>query len=168
MIVIPQGVLMPEVSFINTPHQLVVFRVGGTHYGIDIESVDEILPVLPITATPGVVPGVLGLADVRKQVVPVFDLHVRFGVPAPESSGDTRLVLVETSAGSVAMLVDCVEEVLTVRREEFQSVATPGSAKATGYLQGVVRKDDKLILWVDHEGLVPAGIAAPAALGAAA
>ena len=154
---------MSELSLFHVPRQLVIFRVGETHYGIDIEAVDEILPMLPITSTPGAPAGVLGLADVRKQVVPVFDLHVRFGVQRPPDSGATRLILVETEHGAVAVLVDAVEEVLSVKREDIQSVATPGSAAAIGYLNGVVRRDDRLTLWVDHNGLVPASVGEVAA-----
>ncbi|MEO8539542.1 MAG: chemotaxis protein CheW [bacterium] len=151
---------MSEPSLLHLPHQLVIFRVGETHYGIDIEAVGEILPVLPITSTPGAPVGVLGLADVRKQVVPVFDLHVRFGVPRPQDSSDTRMILVEVGEGSVAMLVDAVEEVLTVKREDFQSVATPGNTSSVGYLNGVVRAEEKLMLWIDHNRLVPSAVTA--------
>jgi purine-binding chemotaxis protein CheW len=147
---------MSNVSFLETPHQLVMFGVGQTYYGIDIALVDEILPVLPITATPGAPSGILGLVDVRKQIVPVFDLHVRFGVPAPATNAEARLILVSVGDESVALLVDSVEEVLTVGRDEFQSVATPGGRNDIGYLRGVLRRDNLLLLWVDPEALVPA------------
>ncbi len=147
---------MSNVTFLQTPHQLVMFGVGNTHYGIDIALVDEILPVLPITATPGAPAGVLGLIDVRKRVVPVFDLHVRFGVPTPESNPEARLILVSVGDESVALLVDSVEEVLTVGRDEFQSLAAPGARNDLGYLRGVLRRDDRLLLWVDPNSLVPA------------
>jgi purine-binding chemotaxis protein CheW len=136
----------------------VVFRVGETHYGFDIEAVNEILPVLPVTSTPGRPAGVLGLADVRKRVVPVFDLHWKFGVPSPEANPDARLVLVEVDGSPVAMLVDAVEEVLTVSREDFQSFSTPGDSAGMDYLRGVVRRDRSLTLWVDHTRLAPASL----------
>ena len=152
---------MSEPALLHAPRQLVVFRVGQTHYGFDIDSVNEILPVLPITPAPGSPPGVLGLADVRKKVVPVFDLHWKFDVPATESS-DARLVLVQGESGPVAMLVDAVEEVLTVSREQFQQVSTPGNTGGLSYLSGVLRHNAQLVLWVDHSRLVPAGLAAAA------
>lgn len=154
---------MSEVSLLHVPRQLVLFRVGETHYGIDIDSVDEILPLLPVTATPGAPGGILGLTDVRKNVVPVFDLHWKFNLPRPEANADTRLILVETAAGSVAMLVDEVEEVLTVDRDEYQKVATPGDRSSMGYLRGVVHKEERLILWVDHSRLAPSELPAAAA-----
>lgn len=149
---------MSQISLLHAPRQLVVFRVGETHYGLDIEAVDEILPVLPITPTPGAPAGVLGIADVRKRVVPVFDLHWKFGVPVPHSNPNARLILVQVGDGSVAMLVDEVLEVLTVARDDYQSVATPGSASGLGYLNGVVRRNDRLTLWIDQSRLVPGSV----------
>ena len=146
---------MSEIALLHVPRQLVIFRVGETFYGVDIEAVEEILALLPVTATPGAPAGVLGLADVRKRVVPVFDLHARFGVPRPADTSETRLILVSVEGTSVAMLVDEVDEVLNVKRDDYQSVVTPGNTGAVGYLNGVVRTESKLLLWVDHSRLVP-------------
>lgn len=146
---------MSDVALLRTPRQLVLFRVGNTHYCLDIDVVDEILPLLAITPVAGAQDGVLGLADVRKRVVPVFDLHWKFGVPRPADERDSRLILVDAAQGPVALLVDAVEEVLTVQREDFQQIAPPGDRRGLGYLNGVVRRDDGLVVWVDHRGLVP-------------
>ena len=139
---------MAEVAVLRPPRQLVLFRVGETHYGLDIESVDEILPILPVTAAPGAPGGVLGFADVRKHVV-------------PESNPEARFILVGSAEGPVALLVDAVEEVVTVSREDFQPVAAPGKTSELAYLNGVLRRGDRLTLWVDHRRLVPeTGLAA--------
>lgn len=146
---------MSDVAMLRIPRQLVLFRVGNTHYCLDIDAVDEILPLLAITPVAGAQDGVLGLADVRKRVVPVFDLHWKFGVPRPADERDSRLILVDAAQGPVALLVDAVEEVLTVQREDFQQVAPPGDRRGLGYLNGVVRRADSLVVWVDHRRLVP-------------
>lgn len=148
---------MPEVSFLHTPNQLVLFRVGETRYGLDIDSVSEILALLPVTALRGAPNGVLGMVEVRKRVVPVFDLHWKFGLPKPEAGRDTRMILVEVAEGPVALLVDSVDEVVTVPRESYQPVHAPGSMDGLGYLGGVVRLEGGLVLWVDHQQLVPHG-----------
>lgn len=147
------------------PRQLVIFRVAETHYALGIEVVDEILPVLPVTPLPGAPGGVLGLADVRKKVVPVFDLHWKFGGQGG-GDDDARLILVETSGGHVALLVDAVEEVRTVTSDHVQPVETPGDRSQLTYLNGVVRSGEQLLLWIDHERVVPSGILHTAKLAA--
>lgn len=154
---------MKPLELVPIPRQLVVFRVGATQYGLDIDSVDEILPLLHISALAGAPGGVLGMADVRNRVIPIFDLHWKFGIPRPAADAQTRLVLVESTEGPVGLLVDEVREVLSVNRDEFQGVSTPGDASGLGYLRGVFSEPGGLVLWVDHQRLVPAGVAARAA-----
>lgn len=156
-------VTVSDIALLKTPRQLVIFRVGTTDYALDIEVVDEILPVLPITPVAGAAPGILGIADVRKRVVPVFDLHARLGSSRPADESESRLVLVDGDDGPVAFLVDAVEEVLTVPREAFQHVDPPGDRRGLAYLNGIVRHEDRLVLWVDHRRLAPEGAAALAA-----
>lgn len=151
---------------LHAPRQLVVFRVGETDYGLDIDAVEEILPLLDITPLAGAPGGVLGIADVRKRVVPIFDLHWKFGVPKPAFDTRTRLILVEVDEGPVALLVDEVAEVMSVNRENFQSVATPGDNSGLGYLNGVFREESGLVLWIDHVRLVPGGVARSALVAA--
>ncbi|MCZ2109884.1 MAG: chemotaxis protein CheW [Dehalococcoidia bacterium] len=157
---------MPASNFSHLPRQLVVFRVGETAYGLDIDAVDEILPLLEITPIAGAPGGVVGIADVRKRVIPIFDLHWKFGIPTPTFDASTRLVLVEAGDGPVTLLVDDVAEVMSVSNENFQPVVTPGDTSGLGYLNGVFRVETGLLLWVDHNRLVPAGVA-PTALMAA-
>jgi purine-binding chemotaxis protein CheW len=150
---------VPEPELLNVPRQLVIFRVAATQYGVAIEDVEEILPPQTVTRLPGAPNGVLGVADVRGQIVPVFDLHWKFGVPAPEDDANARFVLVRTYEGPVALLVDGVDEVVDCRREAFQSVRTPGQTAGLGYLNGVFRHAESLVLWVDPVRLVPTGLA---------
>lgn len=161
---IPAGVVtVPDIALLKVPRQVVLFRVGETDYALDIDAVDEILPVLPITALAEAAPGVLGIVDVRNRVIPVFDLHAKLGSTRSADESKRRLVLVEGNDGPVAFLVDAVEEVLTVPREAYQHVDPPGDRRGLGYLNGVVRNGDRLVLWVDHRRLAPEGVGALAA-----
>ena len=156
---------MDEPVFLQVPRQLVIFKVGGTDYGVDIAVVAEILapvPVTPIAKAPG---GVLGLINVRKRVIPVFDLHWKFDVERDEAA-PSRMIVVEHFEGPVALLVDSVQEVATLVREDYQPVHKLGDSSGTTYLLGCVRRGDRLVLWVDHNLLVPNGVA-PAASEAA-
>ncbi|MBI5946682.1 MAG: purine-binding chemotaxis protein CheW [Chloroflexi bacterium] len=148
---------MATVESLHPPRQLVVFRVGTTRYGIDIELVNEILSPLPVTLLPGVTRHVAGVVEVRDRVMPVFDLRSRFKSTEPTDDHDSRMVLVEVNDGPVAMTVDGVEEVVTVPREAYQSIAAPGDRSGLGYLKGVVRRDGHLVLWIDPRALIPSG-----------
>lgn len=139
----------------DVPRQLVVFRVGPTAFGVDIAAVQEILPLLPVTRTPGAPAGVLGVADVRNRVIPVFDLHLHFGLKRPDDSRETRLIVVDAGQAPVAVLVDGVDQVVNVGAEDIQPVRSAGSVAAPAYVNGVLRTADRLVLWVEPEALIP-------------
>lgn len=137
---------------------LVIFRVGSTRCGIGIDSVDEILLDLPITPLPRSSRGVLGVIDVRGKVVPVFDLHGRFGAGRRTPGPESRLVLVRLAEGSVALPVDEVDEVASIEASSVQPVEVPGRAGELGYLAGVVHHREQLVLWIEPGRLIPASV----------
>ena len=79
------------------------------------------------------------------------------GGPKDDEHG-ARLILVEVAEGPVALLVDEVHEVLTIPREAYQPVHTPGDTDALAYLCGAARIETGFVLWVDHHHLVPFGV----------
>lgn len=147
---------------------LVIFRVGDTRYGIGIDSVDEIILDLPVTPLPRAPKGVLGVMDVRGRVVPVFDLHHRFGIGQRRATAESRMVLVSLPEGAVALPVDEVHEVASVDSSQVQPVEVPGRAGELDYLSGVVHHRDQLVLWVEPGRLIPAAVQRTRRLAAAA
>jgi len=136
-----------------------MFRVGPTRYGLDIETVDEILIPPAITRVPRGPGGMLGLAQVRDRVLPVFDLHWKFSVDRTTVGAASRMIVVEIDGEPVALLVDNVDEVAMVEPAAFQDVRPPGDPGDLSYLAGVVRWGDDLVLWVDPQRLVPRAVA---------
>jgi twitching motility protein PilI len=98
------------------------FRVGKRLFASSIDEVNELLTMQPLTAVPGTRPWLLGIANVRGNLVPVVDLgRFLFDVrthPGPRS----RLLLVRQHGGSVGLLVD---EVIGQRNlgDELRDVA---------------------------------------------
>ncbi|MCK6564824.1 MAG: purine-binding chemotaxis protein CheW [Dehalococcoidia bacterium] len=137
---------------------LVIFRVGTTRYGIGIDAVEEILLDLPITRLPRAPRGVIGVVDARGRVVPVFDLHARFGAGRRVESNESRLVLVRLASGMVALPVDEVDEVASIEPSSVQRVGAPGCAPEMDYLAGVVHHREQLVLWIEPERLIPAAV----------
>jgi purine-binding chemotaxis protein CheW len=136
---------------------MVIFRVGAVSYALAIEAVQEILATVAITPVADAPGGMAGIASVRGRVVPVFDLHWKLGVAT--GTGPRQLILVDHDSGTVGLTVDAVEEVAAVPREAFQPVRTPGQQSALGYLLGCFQWGERIVLWVDHNRLVPAAVA---------
>ena len=99
--------------------QFTTFTVDGELFGIEVESVQEVVRHQPITPVPLSVPAVAGLINLRGQVIPAIDVRQRL---APESRGGAERrvnVIVRTDAGPVSLLVDAIGAVVDARDYDF-------------------------------------------------
>jgi purine-binding chemotaxis protein CheW len=136
------------VAPVSTEKQYVVFRLMGQHYAAAIDVVREVTYQMPVTRLPNTPPFVEGVIDLRGEILPVVDLRTRLGLPA-EHQGETRLMILNLGERSVALKVDGVDQVQTLRDEEI----TPPDAQVTvvgqDYVQGVARVGDSLVVLLD-------------------
>jgi len=88
--------------------------------------------------------------------VPVYDLAARLGLEADRDEGG-KIVIVETASDMAGVVVDDVEEVLTVDEAQLDAVPAAGSAS----IEAIAKIDDRLVILLDPEGIF-AGADAPA------
>jgi twitching motility protein PilI len=102
------------------------FRIGERHFVSSIAEVNEILTLPTLTPVPGAKSWLLGIANVRGNLVPVIDLRDFIGGGRSPSADSTRVLVVRQHGGSVGLLVD---EVLGQRSfSEEQLAAAIGEA----------------------------------------
>ena len=104
--------------------QLVVFTLGAEQYALPIEQVHEIIRYYEPRSVASRIEWVRGVISLRGRIVPVFDLASRLGLTS-ELSDQTKIVIVEAGAETAGVIVDDVEEVLTVEDAQFEEV--PGA-----------------------------------------
>jgi purine-binding chemotaxis protein CheW len=137
--------------------QLVTFRLQDETYGIDVMQVQEVLRVSEIAPVPGAPPYVLGIVNLRGNVVTVIDTRTRFGLPTSECDDASRIVIIEAQQQVVGMLVDGVAEVVELRESEIDAAPNIGSAESSRCIQGVVSREDDLLIVVDLNRLLHDG-----------
>ncbi|GLG00583.1 chemotaxis protein CheW [Alicyclobacillus hesperidum subsp. aegles] len=128
--------------------QYVVMKMGKELYGAPVMQVVSVERMMDITPVPRTLPFIKGVVNLRGTVTPVIDLRERVGLSATErlDSDAMRIVIVEVDAMLVGMIVDSVEDVVTV--DESQVSAPPevvGGLRAV-YLHGVAQLDERLLV----------------------
>src|SRR2546429_8217408 len=103
---------------VATLSQVLVVRVGPGEFALPIEQVTEVLWMVELTPVPEGPPWLLGLVNVRGEVIPVVDLRTRLGLPAGPVGLSTPLVIVSTPRRRLAVVPDAVREGLTVRPQD--------------------------------------------------
>lgn len=129
--------------------QLVIFELGTEHFGIDIESVEGINKILDITKVPQAPACVEGVANLRGQIIPVVDLHRRFGMPSAALTNDSRIVVANLGAAKIGMIVSAVSEVLTIDDSTIEPPPSMVSNVNSTYITGIANIDKHLVILLD-------------------
>ncbi len=139
----------------------VTFRLDAEKYGIDVMRVREVLRQTEIAPVPGAADHILGIINLRGNVVTVIDTRKRFGLPPKEADEGTRIVILEAGDEVVGMVVDSVAEVVDLRASAIEIAPNVGNDESAKYIQGVSNLEDGLLILVDLNKLLEqAGAAA--------
>jgi purine-binding chemotaxis protein CheW len=137
--------------------QLVVFSLGEEEYALPITQVHEIIRYTEPRSVASSDPSVRGVISLRGKILPVYDLATRLGVEHADVS-EAKIVIVETAQDMAGVIVDDVEEVITIDAEQIGEAPIGGRG-----IDGIAKIGDRLVVLLDPEGIVaPTAPAVPA------
>ena len=132
-------------------NQWATFRVESERYGVDVMRVKEVLRYSDITPVPGADRAILGILNLRGNVVTVIDTRTLFSLQSREADDNTRVIVVELNDQEViGLVVDRVDEVINLPQNQVErapSVISEESARR--YVQGVCYYENVLIILLD-------------------
>lgn len=134
--------------------QWVTFHLENEKYGIKVMQVQEVLRMTEIAPVPGAPHYVLGIINLRGNVVTVIDTRRRFGLSDTENDDETRIVIVEANNNVVGILVDSVAEVVDLKISEIETAPNVGNDESSKYIQGVSSRENELLILVDVNKLL--------------
>ncbi|WP_172245372.1 chemotaxis protein CheW [Permianibacter fluminis] len=134
--------------------QWVTFRLGNETYGINVMQVQEVLRYTDIAPVPGAPIYVLGIINLRGNVVTVIDTCQRFGLQPIDVTDNTRIVIIEADSQVIGILVDSVAEVVYLRSSEIESAPNVGNDESAKFIQGVANRNGELLILVDLNKLL--------------
>ena len=134
--------------------QWVTFHLAGETYGVNVMQVQEVLRHTEIAPVPGAPAYVLGIINLRGNVVTVIDTRHRFGLDPGEITDNTRVVIIEADKHVVGILVDSVAEVVYLRQSEIESAPNIGSDDSAKFIQGVCHKNGELLILIELNKLL--------------
>ncbi|AGH82032.1 purine-binding chemotaxis protein CheW [Psychromonas sp. CNPT3] len=134
--------------------QRVTFQLENETYGINVMQVQEILRYTEIAAVPGAPDYVLGIINLRGNVVTVIDTRARFGLMPVDTTDNTRIVIIEAEKQVIGILVDSVAEVVYLKKSDMEVAPHVGTAESSQFIQGVTNREDGLLILVDLNKLL--------------
>jgi purine-binding chemotaxis protein CheW len=132
-----------------TSQQFTTFTLDGHLFGVEVETVQEVIRYQETTRVPLAPGSVGGLINLRGQVIPALDLRSRLGMPDRAEGALPMNVVVRTEDGAVSLLVDQIGEVIETDVRHFESPPDTVTAEARELVRGAYKLDGTLLLALD-------------------
>ena len=132
----------------SSSKQLVVFSLGSEEYALPIGAVHEIIRYSEPRRVASSEPWIRGVIGLRGKIIPVFDLAARMGLE-PTGTEPGKIVIVSNGASQAGVIVDDVDQVLTVGADALEDVPAAGA----GSIEAIARIGDRLVVLLDADGL---------------
>lgn len=143
---------MAETTNIET-NQYLTFKLDDEVFGLAIGKVREVLDFTTITKVPRTPEYMRGVINLRGSVVPVVDLHLKFGLAQTEKTVNTCIIIVEISMeGEITVLgalADSVQEVVELEPEQIEPAPKIGTKLNTEFIKGMGKREDEFIILLD-------------------
>lgn len=136
--------------------QYVIFQLGSEEYGVNVSRAKEIIKPKKITSVPNTAEHVLGVINLRGQIVPVIDMKKRFNLASASTSpaGAGRIITVEVDDTLVGIKVDGVNEVLWIDEASLEPAQDVAGGVKQEYLLGIGKVAGRLLVLVDIDKIL--------------
>lgn len=124
--------------------EIIEFTLASEIYGVESAFVREVHPLKDFTPLPGVPSFILGIVNVRGQILPVVDLKKFFNLPEKGLGELNKVIIIHDERIEFGILVDAVNGTKVIFMEEVLSNPSPVIGTGEKYLKGVTK--DRLII----------------------
>jgi purine-binding chemotaxis protein CheW len=132
-----------------TRTQYLTFDIGEEIYGIKLTDNKEVINPPRITSVPYTEDYVLGVINLRGQIIPVIDLKVKLHLSdskESDSEGGNKIIVVQFNDMLVGIMVDRVQDVVGINKEEVEEIHESKGSISQEFIEGVFTLEDNLII----------------------
>ncbi len=131
-------------------NQYLTFMLGEETFAANVIYIREVLEVLPVTKVPRTPKFILGVVNVRGNVVPVIDMRLKFDMSEQETTADSAIIVMEIyfdgEPVTIGALVDAVNEVLEIEKDKIEKPPRIGMRIGNEIIEGIGKHEDRFII----------------------
>lgn len=131
--------------------QIVVFQLDKEEYAVEIASIESIIKLQTITKLPHAPEFVVGVTNLRGNIVPVIDLKKKLILPEFTATDASRIIVAIQKDSKVGMIVDSVNQVIEIGDETIEPAPSMSTSVDVKYIKGIIKIDKELIILLDIE-----------------
>jgi purine-binding chemotaxis protein CheW len=149
---------MKSAHDVSPGHELIIVEIASQRFAIDIMSVREIRGWCASTRLPQAPAHVLGMINLRGQVLPVIDFSSRLGLGDSEPNTASVVIVAEIGDRLVGLLVDAVCDILTLGEGMLQPAPDVGAPQVNEFVRGVITSNDGIVTLLSLDAVIPPGV----------
>lgn len=134
--------------------KVLVFRINGEYYAVNIIEVERILQYQKLTKIPDSPRFVEGVVNYEDKILPVISLSKKFNLPSSEIGGESKIIVAKQNNGKIGIIVDFVSEVKDVRLDNIEESPEIISGISTRYIKGLIKNDGIIIIYLDISAIL--------------
>ena len=139
-----------KIENVDSLRSFLTFRMMDEVFAIDVLKVIEILELSKITKVPRSPDFMVGIINLRGNVLPVIDARIKFGMPKKGVTIESCIIVmnieVDDDIVTLGVLVDSVSEVIEIQTEAIQKSPSIGARYNSAFIDGLVKKDDDFVM----------------------
>ncbi|BAU63746.1 chemotaxis protein CheW [Stanieria sp. NIES-3757] len=133
-----------------------LFSLNNSHYGIDTTIIREIFYLPELVSLAETPKDVVGILNLRSNIVPVMHLALRLGLPLEECDIDDYVIILEWQELLIGIIVNQVQEVKEIEEQAITNKIDYGRVNNIQlyFITGIAQVEQQEIILLNHENLV--------------
>jgi purine-binding chemotaxis protein CheW len=144
-------------EIIQSINSYLSFKLGNEFFAVHVSKILNILEILPITRVPKAHESIIGVINLRGNVLPVVDIRMKFNLDKAEFSKDTCILVLQVMINEdqidVSAIVDSVHAVLEIDENQILPPPSVGVKFKSEFVTGIIKQDEKFIMILDIDKL---------------
>lgn len=132
-------------------NRYLTFRLGKESYGIEIRHVTEIIVMQEITRVPNLPASMIGVINLRGNVISVMDIRKRFHLESKAYDDRTCIIVVDINHIPVGLVVDTVSEVMEISEDQIDPPPRTHSGIKSNHVMGMGKVGNQVKILLDIE-----------------
>lgn len=140
----------------QSANRFLEFNLGGESYAVELLKVKEVLTPPEMTPIPKAPSYVCGLMNLRGNVLTVIDLRKKLGIVPEKMNSQNGVIIFDLEDRLLGVMVDSIQRVIYVESDNAKPLpdSSDGVVPKMPFLVGVLKQEDKLIMWLDPQLLL--------------
>ncbi|MCL7748151.1 chemotaxis protein CheW [Halalkalibacter alkaliphilus] len=134
--------------------KVIVFQIKDEEYALEVDYIQSIERMQPVTRIPSTSPFVTGVMNLRGVITPIINLRKRFGIEEKELDEATRILVISKDQLELGLIVDGANDVIDIPIEKIEPSPEVIGGMETDYIRGVVKLDKRLFTLLNLDKIV--------------